>query len=209
MKKLPFFEYWVFLRAVFCTEQLKNDCRVFFSMFLTQSANFAKAIAFALWPILAVMKKLPFFEYWVFLRAVFYTEQLKNDCRVFFSMFLRILNFDPKCQFCKGYSLCIVANFGRDEKLPFFEYWVFLRAVFCTEQLKNDCRVFFSMFLRILNFDPKCQFCKGYSLCIVANFGRDEKVAIFRILGVFESRFLTQNSLKTIVECFLACFWEF
>ena len=133
--------------------------------------------------------------------AVFYTEQLKNDCRVFFSMFLRILNFesdfekichfDPKCEYCKGSFWPILAVM---KKLPFFEYWVFLRAVFYTEQLKNDCRVFFSMFLRILNFDPKCQFCKGYSLCIVANFGRDEKVAIFRILGVFESRFLHRTA---------------
>ena len=30
---------------------------------LIQNDNFAKAIAFALWPILAMMEKLPFFEY--------------------------------------------------------------------------------------------------------------------------------------------------
>ena len=65
------------------------------------------------------------------------------------------------------------------------------------------------MFERILNFDPKWQFCKGYSLCIVANFGDNGKIAIFRILDVFESRFFAYNTLKMLLEDFLACFREF
>jgi len=71
---------------------------------------------------------------------------------------------------------------------------VFLRAFFCTEQLKNVSQVFFSMFFSLLNFDPKRQFCKAYNLCIVANFGHDEKLPIFLILGVFDSRFLHRTA---------------
>ena len=47
------------------------------------------------------------------------------------------------------------------------------------------------------------------SLCIVANFGHDGKVAIFPILDVSECRFFSYNTLKTLLEDFLACFREF
>jgi len=161
---------------------------------LTLTDNFAKAIAFALWPILAMMKKLRFFEYYLFLKAVFCIEQLKNVCRVFFSNFFGILNFDPKWNFAKAIAFALWPILAMMEKLRFFEYYLFLRAAFCTEKLKNVSQVFFSMFLSILNFGPKWQFCKGYNLCIVANFGHDEKIPIFRILGVFESRFLQRTA---------------
>ena len=54
-------------------------CRMDFDMFflefkfLSQSEDFAWAIAFALWP---VFKKVSFLEYLVFSGAVFCTEQL-------------------------------------------------------------------------------------------------------------------------------------
>ena len=41
---------------------------------------------------------------------------------------------------------------------------------------------------------------------MVANFGDFKKVAIFRILGVFWSRFFAQNNSNVVVESFLACF---
>ena len=53
-------------------------------------------------------------------------------CRMDFDMFFGILIFEPKCGFCMGYSLCMMADF---EKAPFPEYLVFFGAVFCTEQL--------------------------------------------------------------------------
>ena len=52
-----------------------------------------------------------FLEYLVFLQAVFYTEQLKMICRIYFHMFFGILIFDPKWGFCMGYSLSMVADF--------------------------------------------------------------------------------------------------
>ena len=51
-KMVPFLKYLGFFEAVFCTEQLEMICRVDFDMFfviliLTQSEDFAWAIAFA------------------------------------------------------------------------------------------------------------------------------------------------------------------
>jgi len=44
---------------------------------LTQSEDFAKPIAFAWWPFLAIFKMLSFFEYYLFFGAVFCMEQLQ------------------------------------------------------------------------------------------------------------------------------------
>ena len=44
--------------------------------FLTQSEYFAWPIAFALWPFLAILNMLSFFEYQLFFRVVFCIEQL-------------------------------------------------------------------------------------------------------------------------------------
>ena len=75
---------------------------------MAQSEDFAKAIAFAWWPI---FKMVSFLEYLVFFRAVFCTEQLQMICRMDFDTFFGILIFDPKWGFCKGYSLCMMAYF--------------------------------------------------------------------------------------------------
>ena len=64
--------------------------------FLTESEYFAWAIAFALRPFLAIIKMLPFFEYWLFFRAVFCTEHLKCVFRKVYRMFEAILFFDRK-----------------------------------------------------------------------------------------------------------------
>ena len=61
-------EYLLFFRAVFFIEKLKCVCKTFFVCFrqfyfLTQTEYFALAIAFALWPFLAIFKMLSFFEY--------------------------------------------------------------------------------------------------------------------------------------------------
>ena len=64
--------------------------------FLTQSDDFGKAIAFAWRPFLPIFKMVSFFEYWVFLRAIFCIEPLYSVCRFVFDMFLAILFLDPK-----------------------------------------------------------------------------------------------------------------
>ena len=63
--------------------------------FLTQTEYFAWAVAFALWPFLAIFKMLSFVQYELFFQAVFYKEQLLCVCRKVFRMFQAILFFDP------------------------------------------------------------------------------------------------------------------
>ena len=75
---------------------------------MTQSENFAKAIAFA-W--LAIFKMVSFLKYILFFEAVFCREQVEMICRMDFDMFFGILIFDPKWGFCKGYSLCKMGDF--------------------------------------------------------------------------------------------------
>ena len=48
-----------------------------------------------------------------------------------------------------------------------------------------------------------------HCLCMVANFGRFETVAISRILAVFWTPFFAQNVSNVVVESFFACFLEF
>ena len=55
--------------------------------FVTQTKYFAWAIAFALWPFVAIIKMLSFFEYSLFLKAVFCIQQLKCVCGNVFRMF--------------------------------------------------------------------------------------------------------------------------
>ena len=110
---VSFLEYLVFFAAVFCTQQLEMLCRMDFDMFfgiliLTQSDDFAKAIAFAWWPI---FKMVSFLEYLVFFGAGSSTQQLEMLCRMDFDMFFGILIFDAKWWFCKAYSLCMMADF--------------------------------------------------------------------------------------------------
>ena len=57
------------------------------------------------------------------------------------------------------------------------------------------CRMDFDMFFGILIFDPKWGFCKGYSLCIMADF---ENGLTSRIFGVFSSVFLHRTTLNDL-----------
>ena len=60
---------------------------------LTESEDFAWAIASARWPL---FKMVPFIEYLVFFGVPFCTETLQMICRMDFDMFSEILIFDPK-----------------------------------------------------------------------------------------------------------------
>ena len=117
---------------------------------------------------------------------VFCTQQLKCASRVVLRMFLTFLIFEPKWRFCKGCSLCMLANFGHFGNVVIFQILgFFFLEVFCTQQFECASRVVLPMFLTILIFEPRWRFCNGYSLCMVANFGHFGIVVIFRILGVF------------------------
>ena len=157
---------------------------------MTQSDDFGKAIAFVWWPI---FKMVLFLEYLVFFGAVFCTQQLKMIFRMDFHMFFGILIFDPKWWFFKGYSLCMMADFQNGLISRIFS--AFWSSFFDTKQLEMICRMDFDMFFGILIFDPKWWFCKGYSLCMMADF---QNGLISRIFSVFWSGFLhttTRNAL--------------
>ena len=114
-----------FLKPFFAQNNLNVLVESFFTRFskiyfLTQSEHFAKAIAHAFWPILPIFKKLSFCKYLVFFEAVFCTEQLKCARRIVFHTFFRIVIFDPKWAFCKGYSPCILTNFGDFKNVVIF-----------------------------------------------------------------------------------------
>ena len=126
--------------------------------FLTQTAHFAWAIAFALWPFLAIFKMLSFFQYYLFFRAVFCIEQLECACRNVFRMFFAYLIFNPNCPFCMGYSLCIVAIFGHFQNALIFPILPVFSTHLCLEQLECVCRNVFRMFFAYLFFNPNCPF---------------------------------------------------
>ena len=71
--------------------------------------------------------------------------------------------------------------------VSFLEYLVFFEAVFCLEQLEMICNMDFDLFFGILIFDPKWEFCKGYSLCMMGDFQND---LISQIFSVFFKRFI-------------------
>ena len=63
--------------------------------FLTQTDDFAKAIAHGWRPFLPIFKMVSFLEYLIFFKAVFYIEKLYCAYRVVFGVFCAILFFDP------------------------------------------------------------------------------------------------------------------
>ena len=120
-----------------------------------------------------------------------------------FDMFFGILIFDPKWEFCKGYSPCMMADFQNALISRIFS--VFWRC-FCTEQPQMICRMDFDMFFGILIFDLKWGFWKGYSLCMMADFLNSPSSRIF---SVFWSGFLQRTTLNDLFNSFWHVFWNF
>ena len=131
---------------------------------MTQSEDFAWAIAFSWWPI---FKMVSFLEYLLFFGTVFCTEQLYMFCGMDFDMFFWILIFQLKWGFFRGYCLCMVADFQNGLISRIFGVF---SSGFLHRTTLNDLRMDFDMFFCILNFDPKWGFCMGYSLCMMAGF---------------------------------------
>ena len=156
---------------------------------MSQSEDFAWAIAFAWWSIL---KMLSFLEYLVFFGAVFFFAE--NDCKWFVKWILRcFLEFQFLMQ-SKDFAWAIAFAWWPILKIiSFLEYLVFFGAVFCREQLLMICRMDFDMCFVILTFEPKWGFCMGYSLWRMADF---ENALISRIFGAFWSGFLWRTTVN-------------
>ena len=158
---------------------------------MTQSEDFEWAIAFAWSPI---FKMVSFLEYLVFFGALFRTEQLEMICRMDFDTFFRILIFDLTWEFSMGYIAFVWWPIFKI--VSFLEYLLFFWPLFGSEQLLMICRMDFDMFIGISIFYLKLRLCKGYFLCMMADF---QNGLISRILNVFWSGFLhrtTRNDLQ-------------
>ena len=121
---------------------------------MTQSDDFAKSIAFAWWPFLAIFKMLSFFNISCFLEP-FLHRTTAMCCRNVFSMFYAFLIFDPKWRFWQVYSLCLVAIFGNFQNALIFRILAVFWSRFLHRTTAMCCRNVFSMFLCIFNFWPK------------------------------------------------------
>ena len=122
---------------------------------MTQSEDFAKAIAYAWWPVLAIFKMLPFFECKLFFAAVFCIEQLQCVVETFLACFFAFLIFHPKWSFAKGYSLCFVAIFANFQKAFIFRILALFGSSFFHRTSAVCCRNVFSMIFWIFHFWPK------------------------------------------------------
>ena len=139
---------------------------------MTQSEDFAKAIAFNWWPFLGIFKMLSFFEYKLLFGDDFCIEQLQCVVATFLACFFAFLIFDPKLGFCNGYSLCLVAIFGNFQNTLIFRILAVFGSRFLHRTTAMCCRNLVStFFFPFFVFDPRWGFCKGYSLCLVAIFG--------------------------------------
>ena len=70
-----------------------------------------------------------------------------------FSVFLKILIFDPNCRFCNGYSPCMIAKFSDFGLLVIFGILGVCGVDFCVEHFCCGSRDVFRMFFNILIFD--------------------------------------------------------
>ena len=78
---LSFFEYKLFFQPFFAQNNFNVFVETFFAClrqfyFLTQTEYFVPAIAFALWPFVAIFKMLSFFQYQLVFLTVFCIEQV-------------------------------------------------------------------------------------------------------------------------------------
>ena len=114
--------------------------------FLTQTEYFAWAIAFAMWPFLAIFKMLSFFEYSPFFGAVFCIEQLEVFVETFFACFRQFYFLTQTEYFAWAIAFALWPFLAIFKMLSFFEYSLFFGAVFCMELLQSVCRNVFRMF---------------------------------------------------------------
>ena len=129
-----------FLEPSFAQNKLNVFLETFFESFkqfyfLTQSKYFALAIAFALWPFLAIFKILSFFEELaVFSKSFLHRTTLKCLQKRFPHLLSNI--FLTQTEYFAGAIAFVLWTFLAIFKmLSFLEYQLFLRTVLCIEQL--------------------------------------------------------------------------
>ena len=148
---------------------------------MTQTDNFGKARAFTSWPILAIFKTPSFFEFWVFWGRFFTHKNSKVILQSFFTPFSAFFIFDHNWTFCKGYSLCVVANFGHFHNANIFRILgVFGGGFLHTTTLKWSYNHFLHL-SGIWNFDP-------------------DWPSLFSNIRCFLERFFAHNNSNVVVQ---------
>ena len=122
---------------------------------MTQSKDFAKAIAFGWWPFFTIIKMLSFFEYELYFGEVFGIKPLQRVAETFLACFFAFLIFETKWGFCKGYSLCLMVIFGNFQNALIFRILGVFWSRFLHRTTAMCCRNVFSIFSCIFNFWPK------------------------------------------------------
>ena len=143
---------------------------------LTQTDHFARAIAFARWPIFKIVSLL---EYLGFFEVVFCTQLLSFNCWIDFGKFFWILNVDSNRPFCKGYSLGKMADF-QNRLTSGIGYSLCKMADFKNRLISGIFGIFRAVFFT------------DYSLCKMAEF---ENRLISGIFGILRAVFFTDYSL--------------
>ena len=163
--------------------------------FLTQTEYFAWAIAFALWPFLAIFKMLSFFEYKLFFAAVFCIKHRNMFVEMFFGCF-REFYFLTQTEYL-AWAIAFVAVFGHFQNALIFR----ILAVFWSRFLhKKNSNVFVEMFFacfRQFYFLTQTEYF-AWAIAFVAIFGYFQNALTFLILAVFWSGFLHRTTLMCL-----------
>ena len=91
-----------------------------------------------------------------------------------------------------GYSLCKMADF--ENALISRIFGVFWSG-FLQRTTVNDFRMDFDLFFEILIFEPKWEFCMGYSLWMIADF---QNALIYTFIGVFWRGLLHRTTVNDL-----------
>ena len=186
---LSYLDYLVFLHSVFCTEQLYAFRRIIFSMFfrkkklkitcpfcmgyrLTKMEDLQNALISALFGVFArgFLHRTTLCIPQNHFQPVFAKKKVENNLLILLDL--------PKWRIFK--------------MLFYLDYFVFLHAVFCTEQLYAFRRIIFSLFLRKKKLKITCPFCMGYRLTKMENL---QNALISRLFGFFARGFLHRTTL--------------
>ena len=117
--------------------------------------------------------------------------------------------FDPKCRFCKGYSLSLCTLFANFQNGVIFRILGVFWNPFLHGTTAMSCENVFSRSFLFLISELNWRFSKGSSLFLVAIFANFQNGLIVGIVVVLPNRFFCIEQLQCFVEMSLACFLHF
>ena len=150
-----------------------------------------------------MFKMLSYFDYMVFLQAVFCTKHFYAFRRIILSMFLRRKKLKITCPFCMAYRLTKMERSSKCSNIS--TIWCFCRQFFAQKNSFAFRRSIFNMFLQKQKSKIACSFYMGYRLTKMENL---QKCFQISTIWCFCRRFLKKNNSMHSVKSFSACFCE-